>query len=284
MKQFAFDSFADAASARAPRPARSANSPPLADCRDPLIVCSFGRSGTHLMIDIVRLQFAAFAVWKWPGERTSALYTSLEELVRRARPQDTLRRIGRHAQRPIIKSHDWPTALPEVEHAAPEFAAWLRARASVIFVMRDPTVAISKLWSASGRQNVASGDGLNRQLDDFVAEQATRWCEHVEAIGRLPRALTVRFEALLGDPMTEIERVAAFIGEVPRYAAPLIIPPVRNRLELGLSRLSTRPLSSHILPRWSVRRRHELDWSPKRRALLDAIAGELMRSAGYRPG
>lgn len=259
------------------QPARSI-APPR--CRDPIIVCSFGRSGTHLMIDMLRRQFPAFAAWKWPGERTSALYVSLEEALRLGDTRNRLARSARRAQRPIVKCHDWPRAATRLEASAPDVGAWLAARASTIVVLRDPATAISRLWSASGAHHGA-GPAVDAELDAFVAHQARRWRDHVDAIEQMPRALTINFEALAADPAAAIDRVAAFVGEAPCLGAPLLVPPHRNRLHSGLARLAPRPLSSHILPKWSPWRPQPLPWSASRLDLLHRIAGDTMARAGY---
>src|SRR4051794_27731921 len=42
--------------------------------RRPVVVASHPRSGTHLLIDLLRRQFPACASWKYPLERMDRLY------------------------------------------------------------------------------------------------------------------------------------------------------------------------------------------------------------------
>ena len=48
--------------------------------KQPVIVASHPRSGTHLLMDTLRRQFKACRSWKWPGERLDRLYCSVDEL------------------------------------------------------------------------------------------------------------------------------------------------------------------------------------------------------------
>ena len=170
-------------------PLEPSQTAPRSSCRYPLVVCSFGRSGTHLMIDIIRRQFAAFDAWKLPGERPSALYVSLDAVVRRGDARARLQQSMRRPQRPIVKCHDWPHALGHLEGDAPDIASWLADRASAIVILRDPAVAISRLWSASVSHLSIAPAVLDAQLDAFVVNQSTRWRDHVDAIEHAMRRL-----------------------------------------------------------------------------------------------
>jgi len=73
----------------------------------PIIVASHPRSGTHLLIDTLRRQFAKCRSWKWPGERLDRLYCNIDELngtrelLHEKKAVDILRRV----ERPIVKTH-----------------------------------------------------------------------------------------------------------------------------------------------------------------------------------
>lgn len=244
--------------------------------RAPLIVCTFGRSGTHLLIDIVRRQFAPFDTWHWPGERMNGLYISLEAVTARRCPEVRIRQILKRSQRAIIKSHDWPAARTELATVAPGLAHWLEAQASVVYVIRNPIMAITRLWAAGFADN-----GPDGTAESFVADQAERWALHVRAALDEPGALIVNFEDILAQPAAVIGRLSRFLGEPAQQRQPLLIAPYRNRFEYVLGRFAMRPQSSHVLPpaRWKP---DKLDWSPARLAILRETAGAVARDVGYR--
>ena len=51
----------------------------------PIIVFSHRRSGTHLLIDLLRKQFKECQSWKYPGEPIDCLYLTMESLFYRRR-------------------------------------------------------------------------------------------------------------------------------------------------------------------------------------------------------
>jgi hypothetical protein len=75
-------------------------------CR-PIIVASHPRSGTHLLIDCLRLNFAECHSWKYPLERINRLYLSWASLCGEA-PHLTDRASARtlaRVARPLVKTH-----------------------------------------------------------------------------------------------------------------------------------------------------------------------------------
>ena len=46
----------------------------------PVVVASHRRSGTHLMIDVIRRHFQPCRGWKWPGEPFDRLFVDVDWL------------------------------------------------------------------------------------------------------------------------------------------------------------------------------------------------------------
>ncbi len=71
----------------------------IATLRRPIEVASHMRSGTHLMIDLLRRQFADCGSWKWPGERNDMLYLPLDALTQPTAAWNESRALGCFAGR-----------------------------------------------------------------------------------------------------------------------------------------------------------------------------------------
>ena len=104
----------------------------------PIVVASFPRSGTHLMIDLLRRQFDAGG-WKLPGEGNDATYLSLERLLptdrRHMNQVKAIRRLRRSC-RPILKTHAMAGLAAWQGDLAP-WREWLRERADFVYCYRD---------------------------------------------------------------------------------------------------------------------------------------------------
>ncbi len=86
----------------------------LAEIGDPIIVHTFGRSGTHMIIDLLRRQFRECRTWKYPGEKSNMLHASLDDISHgdmESRTR-TLARMKRSA-RPIFKTHAFLSTMGE---------------------------------------------------------------------------------------------------------------------------------------------------------------------------
>jgi hypothetical protein len=85
------------------------------------------RSGTHLIIDLLRHQFADCRSWKWPGERNDMLYLPLDVVTQPSDDWSEARILKalHPAKRPILKTH-W--TLPDLENLSNHqhhFADWI---------------------------------------------------------------------------------------------------------------------------------------------------------------
>lgn len=249
---------------------------------DPVVLFTLGRSGTHLVLDILRHQFRAFSAWKWPGEPAHHLYFVPEHVTDSHCSPGRVARVLGHSRRPIVLTHCWDRVLPTLAATQSEIAAWLANRASVIFIVRDPRYVFPKMFAMlSMHYEELGGRGVMPDPDTFIVQQAQHWVIHTDAIASTPRALTLHFETLLADPSGQIARLGAFLTETPRMREPLLIPPRRTLVNRVTSRLHPRPLSSHVILRKRAQAAFPLDWTPHRLGLLDEIAGKAMELMGY---
>src|SRR3954454_20906472 len=137
--------------------------------RRPIVVASHPRSGTHLLIDSLRLNFPECRAWKRLGENLHRLYLNLDELDRLT-PAEAIA-VASRCRRPVLKTHalaDFSAAslIPGPCPCDPALVAWLRANAaSFLYVYRDPREVMKSLHAfvqaspGTAGPVAANGDG-----------------------------------------------------------------------------------------------------------------------------
>ena len=105
----------------------------------PVVVSSHQRSGTHLLIDLLRRQFAELSAWKLPFNNNSRLYYTYGQLIR----DEWSSKKVRGTQYPIVKIHDDIQCVlsgvnDEYPKSAKEVARWLNDTGLLfLHVVRD---------------------------------------------------------------------------------------------------------------------------------------------------
>ncbi|MDT7934718.1 MAG: hypothetical protein RQ833_08950 [Sphingomonadaceae bacterium] len=245
---------------------------------DPVVISSFGRSGTHLTIDLIRRQFPAFASWKWPGECMSALYCRLDAAVAGSAPPAAELRALRRAPRPIIKTHHW---LEWLGAPVNPLMSWVRDRGTVIHAVRDPVAVLPSIW-ALNHTGAARGLGPPPPAPEFVRHEAAAWARQTCAILDRPPPLVLPYEDILADPLGTTLRIAALLNEAPALCDPLLPAAWTSLAEARWARIiSIRPRSTAILASRRIARLKPFRWTPELRALLADGCGAEMRALGY---
>ncbi len=253
--------------------------PDCTNMGDPVLIATVGRSGTHLLIDTLRHQFAPFSLRKYPAQAITALFVPLDQVADRTYPARAAWRTFGRARRAVARAHGWPGMIDRLSLVDPQMSAFVRERSSVISGVRSPIVAFPKLWAMAAQHQKWSGDVDGQET--FIAERAQQWAAQVDATWHAPRTMFVRLEEMLETPEREIARMGEFLGLKPRMRAPLLIPPFRSRTAVRISRLGIRPLSTHHFVREQMRRDFPLEWTAERLAILDRYAGDAMERLGY---
>ncbi len=155
----------------------------------PVVVASHPRSGTHLMIDVIRHHFSACRGWKWPGEPFERLFVDVDwlglprwqgpaqgERVLTTFPS-ILIRVLRRAPRCILKTHfaGGPSSWWSSDEGDPFreiFFKWLQPRATMLYVHRP------------GRSVLASHFMQQIQREDSRSLKFSDWLRHEDASGR----------------------------------------------------------------------------------------------------
>lgn len=253
------------------------------DIGSPVLVSTFGRSGTHLVIDLIRRHFPAFRSWKLPGERTQNLYAELGLAIRHGEPAWITRSRLTRPARPLVKTHEWHAILADPGLRRAALVQTILRRGAVIEVIRDPRGAIASWWPLAHVEAMREGRPVGMTVDEYVERRAHEWVLHVDhAHARRPQ-LILRFEDLLADPAAALTRIAGVIGAEPAWRSPVLPPPCKSLTSARLARvLRVRPESTAVMVSADIRKRCRFEWTAERTARLRAIAGEKAAALGYR--
>ncbi len=262
----------------------------LGDSQQPIIVVSHRRSGTHLMIDLLRRQFEQCRTWKWPGQSLDALYLTLEHLrpghSHHVTPREACRRLCQ-ARRPIVKTH---SPSPELELAGREYAAfaqWISKRASFVYMVRDGREALCSDWYLRHRGIREPTVG---ELSDFLREtvagmnRARYWAEHVRAWSPHENVLSVRYEDLINQPHQTLQCLGRHLQLKPGWREPLLPKPYFSKWKRRWIRLTgIQPASTAVVPRTGNDRKRRwpelLSWED--RVFFEQEAGDMLGLMDY---
>ena len=254
----------------------------------PIVVASHPRSGTHLMIDCLRLNFPECRCWKLWGEKSDALYVDMDRLVshsQRLTVKEAERAI-RRTRRPIFKTH----ALADFQHVfvgrhdpfSPRLIDWLKRNASFIYMHRDGRESLSSGFVHWGARKACStlGDYM-RHPDENENSRAAAWAHHVRTWLATPGVCRVSMEQLLADPRTVLGDLASRLG-LKAGRGELRTPRIRRKTPI--SRL-LRALSLHAESTAVLLTERPHDWretlTPADRKAFHHDAGEVLIQLGY---
>jgi hypothetical protein len=264
--------------------------------RRPIVVASHPRSGTHLLIDSLRLNFPACRSWKRRGESLHRLYLHLDELARLG-PAEAVALASR-CERPVLKTHalgDFSAAslTPGPCPCDPDVVAWLRANAAgFLYVYRDPRDVMKSLHAFNRESGAAAGVSLGafiRQREHGLTRPAL-WARHVTGWVADASVHCVAMETLLRRPDVALSGIAERLGLAPDAcgkaggaACDWRLPPKpRTLLRMRFARLFARhPASTAIGPGLTVERPWESLLTREDRQFFRDEIGDLLIKLGY---
>jgi hypothetical protein len=260
-------------------------------CR-PVVIASHPRSGTHLLIDSLRLNFTECRTWKWWGERMDRLYLNLASLNSATNPLSERKaiRILRRSKMPLVKTHarvDFRCDVvdgPLLDASVSALSAWLRQNAVLLYTYRDGRNALCSFFEMERRLRTAKDISFSefiRQRPHDV-NRVLEWADHVRGWMQRADVFCISMEELLAHPAVCLEGVAEKLG-LPFDRSTCKLPRRTPTVTLGrLHRLLLlHPQSTAIIHSGNGR----IDWrryfTPADRRFFADESGDLLIKLGY---
>ncbi len=264
----------------------------------PILVASHPRSGTHLVLDVLRRQFSTARSRRMFGKPLDHLYLNIERLTSDFRPfSDGLAdKILTATPNPLMKTHYLPDFSETwIAEETGELADRWRetvAAAHILYVHRDPReVMVSyKQFLSPQHSDVAEmtlGAFLRRPHWNGTDTMLQWWVRHVESWLAQPGIMVFGYRDLISEPRAMLEKISTYIGRKPDLRQPYLPKKVSsiNRSRLGRL-LSLAPASTAIIA--DTKSFPAQNWEAASTAddaiYLARIAGPLMERLGYDPG
>lgn len=253
----------------------------------PILIASHPRSGTHLTIDLLRKQFHECASWKHLGESLGHLYLPLEGLTesQNSMDQSTALTILQRSQKPILKTHDYPT-LKALSQQYPEWFEWVKNKATRLYIVRDGRDVMCSFHLFMQSFHPPSRCSLSEFLRQPDPERTwvRRWADHVEHWLDEPDVIHLKFETIVRQPVKTLTQLSQTLNLNPRFQEPLLPRPFQNIWESRWHRLvSHQPESTAILGfyKGQKKQRWQSQFTQADREFFHQEAGSLLIRLGY---
>lgn len=255
----------------------------------PVVVASHPRSGTHLLIDLLRRQFSECNSWKWPLERLDRLYLNLDELkgTEHLVDEETALHILTRTERPIVKTHAFPDfeiGFLETHEGdiASDWVEWVKNMGTILYMYRDgrDVVCSYQLFRSSFDPDARCDIGTFLRQEDHGLNRVSRWAQHVRQWIRQPNVHPIKFEDVIKDTEDTLKNMENLLGLSAKMKKPLLPRPFHSIWESRAARLfGIRPESTAII------NGNNKDWqsvfTPEDESFFEEHAGDLMSKIGY---
>lgn len=258
----------------------------------PVVVASHRRSGTHLMLDLLRRHFE---VCRPPFRLGVNPHRYLYFVLDRMRPShqyhvgpEACLKVMRTTEMPTLKTHSTPD-FSEIPAASRALCDEAMRDGLVLYCVRDVRAVLASLHAFES----GFDPGARVPLSDYIRQEVNNkprpqiWTDHILSwIDHRPAPNIIHFEDVVAHPRAMVEQLAEWMGQEPRGIDPILPPRLRFRQKLWMARLTGVPDSTNIIGRnFSTRLQNwRTAYTADDIALLEEHAGDLMRRLGYLQG
>jgi hypothetical protein len=253
---------------------------------EPVLVASHFRSGTHLLMDLIRRQFPPFRPRMKPLESIHASYLSIDRFDRsnhRPLTPDAALDLLAKADRATLKTH----ALPGFADVRPDAEPFVRAlveRSDILYAVRDGRDVMCSMhaWMRSFRSDTP---------DDFAAfcfdplpsgsTRAREWNDHAIAWLDTPNVRVVRFERIVRATADVLAELADALDATPAGKAPLLPRPIKSVRAAWTARLIGNVESTNVHSAGIPPLRRDEAFTPELNQRFLDEAGEAMTRLAY---
>lgn len=256
---------------------------------NPIVVNSHPRSGTHLLIDFLRRQYAECAIKKTWNRGLDDLYFSIEGLLDdRA---DSLKveqkglRILASCKSPLVKYHCYSEST--LEERFPDWMDYL-AKAKSIYVYRN---LYDVLCSTYIYMQTFENSGKGVSLSEFIRQPFARstnrvafWVNEINKKKTQKNTLLISYETIVSQPDKVLDTLDAYLGMHAKRLEPMLPPKTYNKWNMRWQRLFSRyPHNTAILAssNGTSKLKPQSAFSADDFSFINTIAATTMVSLGY---
>lgn len=219
------------------------------DVLPPVLVASHPRSGTHLVMDLLRRHFRSLDSWRLWGLPLDHLYLNIERLGAKERQfSETLAlRIVNRPRRALMKTHFDAKFLVSwcEDESVPPPESWLEviSQANTVYVIRHPMDVMT-----SYHQFLSGIDKDIAELDfasfiksphwDRKASRLEWWAQHAIDWADKEGVTVLRYEDVVEHTDDIISHIAAWLGETRVGRVPLLPPKLTSKAQTRLDRMT----------------------------------------------
>ncbi|NCO76110.1 MAG: sulfotransferase domain-containing protein [Cyanobacteria bacterium] len=259
----------------------------------PIIISTYRRSGTHLMIDLIRKQFKEYQSWKYLFEPLSNLYLEISDpLIIKSHTeivsQEKALKILQRAERPIIKTHDLPGFKTWLQRY-PHWESFLTQKTKIFYIVRNPLKVLCSLHIFMQIRHPET----RCDISDFIRQETKgisrvkEWSNHVESWLNYPNVVLFKTEDVCSETKTILDKIGHELSVKPLYIEPLLPAQCKNIWQHRWLRLtSIRPYSTSFLGRYLGQepQNYLTAFSPDDIFFIKQEAGEIIEKLGYSIG
>jgi hypothetical protein len=191
----------------------------------PIAVASHPRSGTHLCIDMLRLNFPDCHSWKLPFEGADHLYVDVDD-------RDPNLEAMTRVKRPLVKTHTLPGFVPlkplwnDQTAIDADLADWLNHNATFLYPYRAGREAVRSLYQFLNTEAWGERMTFSKFLRQRVngTSRARAWALHVRAWMEQCPDCCFAMERLLREPRKVICQIAKAV-DLPWVDQDVSVPP-----------------------------------------------------------
>lgn len=214
--------------------------------KPPIVVATFPRSGTHLAIDSLRLNFRCCHAWKWPLSGLSSLYVSFDDLstMPDRHAEARVKAHQKRCERPIVKTHKGAQNFLRLVNEQFAWAEPLR-NSRIVHVTRNVRDVLASLYYFD-QSGLSFVDWLQRPRGSSQSLPALSWQRHSEGWAKVAH-VSVSYESLVKEPGPTLGQLGKCLGMIPEPGV-LRLPPKSSRWKNAVfGRLGWRSASSAIV-------------------------------------
>jgi len=255
----------------------------------PVIVATHPRSGTHLVLDFIRKQFADCRSWKYLAETKNHLYLDIDPLLFSSRicknDRDKIRfaqKILKRAKHPTIKTHCLKRHL---DHHS-QWSNKLIEKSKIVYVVRDGRSVLCSLHpfvkGYSEKAQCSFRDFIRQESNGM--SRCKKWANHVTEWMNTPDILFIRFEDVIKNTEATLAKIGEHLDLKPLYINPLLPKSIQSRREsiwLALTQLSPESTTHMNFSDQPKGKKYTELFSPEDRAFFQQETGDLLVRLGY---